>query len=242
VALQGNGREKGGKRKKGERGGGELPPLFNQQQQQQQQQMGRTKKQRNKARSLALPYERASQLPIPMEVVEEEEENAGGAKAAVGGRGQRGGAPIMVARSAGEGEGGGESSAAERREEGGGAESKGRMLQRHKLDWKKVRQQIETLKRQRFNFLLLLLLLSREPVLNHTSVVRRAKWKKKDLKQNEERKRVTKTIKELEDEMRQRHERELREWDLKHADSVRTREDAEDKEMVVPTDAGATTS
>jgi len=151
-------------------------------------------------------------------VVEEEEENAGGAKAAVGGRGQRGGAPIMVARSAGEGEGGGESSAAERREEGGGAESKGRMLQRHKLDWKKVRQQIETLKRQR------------------------AKWKKKDLKQNEERKRVTKTIKELEDEMRQRHERELREWDLKHADSVRTREDAEDKEMVVPTDAGATTS
>lgn len=78
-------------------------------------------------------------------------------------------------------------------EEGAEEESKGRLLQRHKAEWKKVRQQIDTLKRQR------------------------SKWKKKDFRQNEERKRVTKQLKDLEDDMRQRHEKELREWEAKHA-------------------------
>lgn len=77
--------------------------------------------------------------------------------------------------------------------EGAEEESKGRLLQRHKAEWKKVRQQIDTLKRQR------------------------SKWKKKDFRQNEERKRVTKQLKDLEDDMRQRHEKELREWEAKHA-------------------------
>ncbi len=39
--------------------------------------------------------------------------------------------------------------------------------------------------------------------------------KKKDLKQNEKRKELKKKIKELEEDLRQKHERELKEWDAK---------------------------
>jgi exoribonuclease R len=152
--------------------------------------MGKTKKQKKKARTLAHPYERPSAAAAPpkqgMATSEDEGEAVGVSTAAD--------ASLSVAAataSAGEAEqlqpstGEGESE--------GGEESKGRLLQRHKAEWKKVRQQIDTLKRQR------------------------TKWKKKDFRQNEERKRVTKQLKDLEDEMRQRHEKELREWDARHS-------------------------
>jgi hypothetical protein len=165
--------------------------------------MGKTKKQKKKARTLAHPYERpgAAAAPPPKEkaAASGDEEEVGvstmadaslsvAAASASAGEGGSFGSSSSSAAAGGDG-GDGEAEA----EEGAEEESKGRLLQRHKAEWKKVRQQIDTLKRQR------------------------SKWKKKDFRQNEERKRVTKQLKDLEDDMRQRHEKELREWEAKHA-------------------------
>jgi hypothetical protein len=165
--------------------------------------MGKTKKQKKKARTLAHPYERpgaAAAPPKEKAAASEDEEEVGvstmadaslsvaAASASAGEGGSSGSSSSSAAAGGGDG-GDGEDEA----EDGAEEESKGRLLQRHKAEWKKVRQQIDTLKRQR------------------------SKWKKKDFRQNEERKRVTKQLKDLEDDMRQRHEKELREWEAKHA-------------------------
>ncbi|ELR20619.1 uncharacterized protein ACA1_053420 [Acanthamoeba castellanii str. Neff] len=164
--------------------------------------MGKTKKQKKKARTLAHPYERpgaAAAAPPPEKATSEDEEEVGvstmadaslsvAAASASAGEGASSSFSSSSSSAAAEAAGGGEDG-----EEGAEEESKGRLLQRHKAEWKKVRQQIDTLKRQR------------------------SKWKKKDFRQNEERKRVTKQLKDLEDDMRQRHEKELREWEAKHA-------------------------
>ncbi|KAL6073852.1 F-BAR domain-containing protein [Balamuthia mandrillaris] len=86
-------------------------------------------------------------------------------------------------------------------EEGGDTEgsctnTKGKILQRHKQEWKQVRKQIEALRQKRL------------------------KLNKKSVDKKEGRKQLTKQMKYLEDSMKERHRRELEEFEAQQQTST----------------------